>query len=147
MSFTIRYLKKGKPLTQHILEVQRLQIVTKQNLLTIAEATKNEMITIIDQNSKTSPSPNGLRNNIKVEKLANGYGIGRISDLPEWWAIINWGGNYIINAKNRVLKFIAKDGTTIYRKSVNHVVSARNYIERSISFLTTLLSTFKLGKK
>ena len=114
----------------------------------IGKQTAEYMVDLIDQNSKTTALPKGLRKTISYEKITdNSWGVARISSLPRWWAIINYGGNYIINAKNKVLKFKGKAGEWVYRKSVNHIVTATNYIERTINFLTTRLSMFKLGKK
>ena len=146
MPIRIRYQKRGKSEAQILVDSKLAETLTKQKLLELGLQTKNEMINIISQNSKEAPSSKGLRNSIKLHPFAKGgWGIGKISELPKWWAIVNYGGNYIINAKNKVLK--GKTGEWVYRKSVNHVVSATNYIERSINFLMTKLTMFKLGKK
>lgn len=147
----IKIIQKGKPLKVHLWEVKQLQDISKAKLLTIGLKTKNEMIKIIDQNSKESASPKGIRNSIKLYPFANGgFGIGLISELPEHWKAQNWGHTgYVINAKNvQYLKFKDKSGRIIYRKVVhNHPIRPINFLEKSIVFLLSHLAAFKIGKK
>ena len=148
MSIRITHKRKGKSEARLLVDNMIAMKMDKIKFHDIGKQTAEHMVNLIDQNSKQEASPKGLRKTIKYEKITdNSWGIGRISLLPAWWAIINYGGNYIINAKNKILKFVAKDGKTIYRKSVNHIVSGINYIERTINFLTMKLSMFKMGKK
>lgn len=149
MSISIKVIHKGKPLNTHILDIKRLHLLTEQNLKTIAIATKDNMISIIDQNSKSPASSNGLRQNLDVHKTTRGYGIGRITDLPSWWKITNWGhSGYNIFPKNaKALRFKDKNGKIIYRKAVyNKPRTAINFLERGINYLRTLLIAKKTTK-
>lgn len=149
MSVRIKYVKKGKSEAQILVDSKKEEMITKAQLLAIGVKTKDEMIQIIVQNSKQEASPKGLRNSIKLYPFANGgFGIGKISELAKHWASFNWGGNWTINAKNvKFLKFKGKDGKWVYRKSVRHIQNPINYIERSINYLISKLSIFRIGKK
>jgi len=145
MSFRIVHQQKGKTEKQILVQSQKEEAQIKAQLLVVGQKTKDEMISIISQNSKNPASANGLRNSIKLYPFSKGgWGIGKISELAKWWASLNWGGNWTITAKNaKVLKFKGKDGKWIYRKSVNHIQSPINYIERAINYLTGLLTNLK----
>lgn len=148
MSFIIKHQRKGKSEAQILVESKKEEELTKAQLLVLGQKTKDNMLNVISQNSKQAASPKGLRNSIKLYPFAKGgWGIGKISELAKWWASLNWGGNWTITAKNvKVLKFKGKDGKWVYRKSVNHIQSPLNYIERTINYLTGLLTAFKLRK-
>lgn len=148
MSIRITHKLRGKSEANILVDDLIADKIDKIKFHDIGKQTAEHMVNLIDQNSKASPSSQGLRKNIKYSKITSDFwGVGRISDLPKWWAIINYGGNYIIRAKNKVLRWIGKDGKFVYRKSVNHIVSATNYIERSVNWLTAKLAVLKLGKK
>lgn len=147
MSIRIIHKRRGKSEARILVDNLIALKMDKLKFHEIGKQTAEEMKQIINNNSKQEASPNGLRKTITYEKLTdNSWGVGRISLLPAWWAIVNYGGNYIINAKNKVLKFKGKAGEWVYRKSVNHIVSGINYIERSINWLTAKLAIWKMGK-
>lgn len=151
MSIQIKYVHKGKTETQILLDSKKDETIIKVQLLAIGHKTKAEMINIIEQNSKESPSAKGLRNSIKLYPFANGgWGLGRIDELPAYWRAQNYGhSGYSIHAKNtKYLRFKDKNGNIIYRKSVhNHPITAMNFLEKSIVFLSFSLSKFGIGRK
>lgn len=147
MSIRIRVIQKGKPLITHLKEMQTQQKIDKNKFNEIGKKTAEEMINIIEQNSKESASPKGLRKTIKCEFFKDGWGVGNLNKIPARWKAVNWGhGGYSIHTKTaNYLRFKDKSGKFIYRKSVhNHKMSPMNFVERSIVFLMAQLSAFKL---
>ena len=136
MSIKIRFVTKGKSLKTVIKDAKMLELKTKKELNKLGVITRDKMIEIINQNSKQPASPKGLRKSIKLDFFPKGgWGLGKISDLPAWWTSFNWGGNWIIRAKNvNFLKFKGKDGQWVYRKSVRHIQSPVNYIEKTVFY-------------
>lgn len=151
MSFRITHVQKGKSEHQILVDSKNEETMTKAQLLILGQKTKDEMLSIISQNSKQPASPKGLRNSIKLYPFANGgWGIGKISELPNHWQAVNWGhSGYSIHTKTaNFLRFKDKSGKIIYRKSVSgHAITAMNFLERSLVYLSFQLSIFKIGKK
>ena len=151
MSLRIIHKQKGKTEKQIILDSMKAEALSKKQLLEIGVKTKDKMINIISQNSKESASAKGLRNSIKLYPFAKGgWGIGKIDELPKHWQAVNYGhSGYSIFTKNaQYLRFTDKEGKIIYRKSVHgHAITAINFVEKSIVFLLSQLSIFKIGKK
>jgi len=147
MSFTIKHQQKGKSEAQILVDSKKAEELIKNRLLVLGQKTKDEMIAIISQNSKQPASAEGLRNSIELYPFANGgWGIGRISELPEHWKAVNYGhSGYGIQIKNaQYLRFKNKEGKIIYRKSVQgHSITAMNFVEKSIMYLMFQLSTLK----
>jgi len=147
MSFIIRHQQKGKSEAQILIQSRKEEEMTKVQLLALGQKTKDEMINIISQNSKEPASANGLRNSIKLYPFAKGgFGIGKISELPEYWKGVNYGhSGYGIQIKNaQFLRFKDKSGKIIYRKSVKgHSISPMNFVEKSVMYLMLKLSSIK----
>ena len=150
MSFIVKHVRKGQSEAQILVESKKEEEMTKVQLLALGQKTKDEMISIISQNSKQPASANGLRNSIKLYPFVKGgWGIGKISELPEHWKAVNYGhSGYGIQIKNaQYLRFKNKEGKIIYRKSVKgHAITAMNFVEKSIMYLMLQLSTLKIGK-
>jgi len=147
MSFTVKHVRKGKTEAQILVQSKKEEEMTKAQLLALGQKTKDEMINIISQNSKEPASAKGLRNSIKLYPFAKGgWGIGKISELPEYWKGVNYGhSGYGIQIKNaQFLRFKDKSGKIIYRKSVKgHAIKPMNFVERSVVFLLLQLGILK----
>jgi len=147
MSIRITHKRKGKSDAQIIIESKKEEEMIKAKLLIVGQKTKDNMLNIISQNSKESASANGLRNSIKLDIFPKGgWGIGKISELPEYWMAQNYGhSGYGIQVKNaQYLRFKDKSGKWIYRKSVKgHPIRALNFVEKSIMYLMIKLSSIK----
>ena len=146
MSFIVKHVRKGKSEAQILVQSKKEEEMTKVQLLALGQKTKDEMINIISQNSKEPASSNGLRNNIKLDILTNGWGIGKISELPTHWKAVNYGhSGYGIQVKNaQYLRFKDKSGKIIYRKSVKgHAIKPMNFVEKTVMYLMLQLSSIK----
>jgi len=147
MSFIVKHVRKGKSEAQILIQSRKEEEQIKADLLVVGQKTKDEMINVISQNSKQPASAEGLRTSIKLYPFAKGgWGIGKISELPEYWKGVNYGhSGYGIQIKNaKYLRFTDKSGKIIYRKSVKgHQISPMNFIEKSIMYLMIQLSSIK----
>ena len=146
MSFIVKHVRKGKSEAQILIQSRKEEEQIKADLLVVGQKTKDEMINVISQNSKQPASTNGLRNSIKLDILTNGWGIGKISELPTHWKAVNYGhSGYGIQVKNaQYLRFKDKSGKIIYRKSVKgHAIKPMNFVEKSIMYLMLQLSAIK----
>ena len=149
MPISVRVIQKGLKPNEIIAKTQHIHVSSKIQLGVIAKRTAEYIVATITQNSKNPPSQGGIRNNMKAEKTATGYGIGKIADLPDYWLGQNYGhGGYTITAKNvKYLKFKGKNGKWVYRKSVhNHPIRPINFVEKGIVFILSQLATFKIKK-
>jgi len=146
MSFIIRHQQKGKSEAQILIQSRKEEEQIKADLLIVGQKTKDEMINVISQNSKEPASTNGLRNSIKLDILTNGWGIGKISELPTHWKAVNYGhSGYGIQVKDaQFLRFKDKSGKIIYRKSVKgHSIKPMNFVEKTVMYLMLQLSSIK----
>ena len=146
MPIQIKHVRKGKSEAQILVDSKKEELLLKNRLLIVGQKTLEHIQTVISQNSKEPASSNGLRNNIKLDILTNGWGIGKISELPTHWKAVNYGhSGYGIQVKNaQYLRFKDKSGKIIYRKSVKgHSISPMNFVEKSVMYLMLKLSSIK----
>ena len=93
----IRYTKQGKGYIELSRDIDFQFITIENGLVALGEETKTHMQTIIQTSKKRSGSKNELENSIRVHKqkiTANriDVGVGKKSELPKYWAVINYGG-------------------------------------------------------
>lgn len=146
----IKITKKGKPLKQVMLDSSKMLEADKEQVRNLGQLTLTEMHSQIDSAIKHPDKSTGkLKNSVNLEFFGDGvsWGIGRISELVTHWAAFNWGGHWTINAKKgKYLKFKNKEGNFVYKESVEHNHPATNFLEKTIHFLDSIISTFKPRK-
>lgn len=144
-------IKKGKPLNQVILDTRKMLEADKNRVRNLGQLTLNEMHSQIETAIKhPDKSTKKLINSVNLEFFSDGvsWGVGKISELAAHWAAFNWGGKWTIRAKKgKYLKFKNKEGKWTYRKSVEHNHPASNFLEKTIHWLDTAISTFRMGVK
>lgn len=136
---------------------------TEKILALMAKDGVEYMRQYIISNTKRQPSENLLAKSIDYFKIDdNSYGIGKISDLPEYWYVINYGkmfdgGNFYpgggkspkeqrgnFNGEMPLPRFAGVPGgggakfsvsSPYFTMTANNYVNPMNYIESTLSYL------------
>jgi len=145
-------------------------LTTKEATIKLAEESAIRMRNIISSQKKKDRGTVGrLEKAIDIHTLINtkanySIGVGKIAQLPRYWAVVNFGGRYtipeIVPKRRKVLKFsgnysvsfpylgasnvLASDpyaGETVYTprtKARPQVISPMNYVQKTIDWVNSV---------
>lgn len=129
-SFYIKVRTKGKNPLQWFKEVEKeINYNFANKIAILGDQTAQRMGEII-KNSAKRESTGLLGNSIKSEILSMGIGIGRISELPLYWELINDGGTYV--TKETFIPPPFADGEfRTFKQGSTHTIKPVRYIDQS----------------
>jgi len=147
---TAVFSRKGSPIPTVI--KQELGKLSEEHTKLLADEHKKELDKAIEATRErvTKPTGNHLADQIQVEKIAEGYGVGNIETLnakAPWWAWINFGrafsGRTIPPGTNEDAaitghfepgtKGIFTKGNPKFPMNPKKAITPHNFIERSLS--------------
>ena len=161
MSIGIEYKKFGKSEEKIIIEDMNSQKQDKQEFNLIGLEVAQEMKSKISQSIKRPESSKKLEYAITVDYFSNGWGVGRISSLPIYWAAFNWGSGHLIGKRVPTGEFRPgnpEPNKSDFRKGrwhksgrfsfiVKNPIPATNYIERTAEWLINRIRKFADRRK
>jgi len=149
---TAVFSRKGSPIPTVI--KQELGKLSEEHTKLLADEHKKELDKAIEATRERVTKPTGLHlaDQIQVEKIAEGYGVGNIETLNQkapWWAWINFGrafsgrtvppgtnenpaitGHFEPNTKGIFTK-----GQPKFAMNPKKAISAHNYIEKALGIM------------
>lgn len=144
----------GKPIPTVI--QQQLGILSEEHTKILAEAHKVELDNAIEVTRERSVKPEGnhLKEQIQVEKITDGYGVGNVATLNQkapWWVWLNFGmagtGRTIppgTDENPRIVGHFVPETKGIFTKGhpkfplyPKKPIKAHNYIEKALGIMVS----------
>ncbi len=69
---------------------------TQDSLLKLGQDTRDYMRQVIVGNTNRPESTGDLIRTIEAHPLPDGVGVGKVADLPVYWAAVNFGSNHMV---------------------------------------------------
>lgn len=81
-------------------KIDDIKRIAHREIQDAGRETARFMRNYIQQNKKRPQAgePTELENSIQHHKLPTGWGVGEISEMPEYWAAINWGSSHAVGS-------------------------------------------------
>jgi hypothetical protein len=87
----VRFVQKGLSPTEFAVKIGKNVEKVKLGTFRAAQETARHMKEEIETSTLRHPSTGRLSKSIRTHKTSTGYGVGKITDLPPYWYVQNYG--------------------------------------------------------
>lgn len=91
---SIKVIQKGGGVKEFLTDINERVLGIKNSLRLLGGDAQDRMRNIINSEKVRRGSKNELEDAIRVHELKDGVGVGKISELPLYWYVLNYGTKY-----------------------------------------------------